>query len=1354
MDDTSHNKSPKDKRNSNKAKNNDDNFEKLLGKRLKPKNTMIDSMKSYINNIFDKNPKAKSHKRKSLGKVNQKLYPSSEIIKPNNNLFESLMNSEQDNNPINEAENGKQNKTFYINLKIKKKLLKDYKEDIKAEKKYRKIKKIKNLDDSFDDNEENSSDEEENIRYNFYISSDSNFIFFFDLLLIILSLYISFSIPLSLAIKKYFCEKENIAISFIYLTEVIFMIDILISSVRSYYNYRYKKIVYFLKIFKHYLRTGRFFLDLLEGFPAFIITRKMCINNYFDKYNATKLEMYLNILLILKTLKIFKVLDNQNNRVMEVLYENISEYFYLEQLVKSLSYLMSIFSFFHTLICLHIYLGEQSYPNWFGLLKIQDGSLWNKYVSSFYFIIATVTTVGYGDIVCVSPIERNFQIVLLAIGTVIYSFIITKFGNYVGKKSNIQIELSNKEQMLEQIRITNPLMTFKLYYKIHNYLLKKAKKQQRDKNFEINMLVNSLPEKIKNEILITIYKNEIKNFKIFSDCKNSDFIIKMLSCFVQTTCKKDTILILEGEKIENIILVKDGHLILEATIDLKNPYKSVKKYFKDNFKDINIEDYNKNRRDSLLSKSCQEDKEEIGETEEDKEKNLQALQERISYFLENNNKNTKYKGTTQIKETKINLSTQIGFTENSLIDEDESFDKNEENYQFLKILDIRKNEYFGDIYMFLEQPAPLTLKVKSKIAEIFALKKRDAININKIHHNIVKRIQIKSYKNLLSIKKKTIKTLKKYYDVTRFNTIGGTNLQDMSWYNEKSRNLSIMDKTNISNKSNVNSPNLSLFVPKRLVKQSCINNRIKRGISKLTHVNIRKSISTNSWADEITKKTKINNNLVKKWQQKYVPKASKFKEHTMLPNKITFLNKLNVLKKSEQIQPLKTQFTKSNQNNNININIINDNSIEFKPQNVSNLNLNGSIKQNTSQNFTINKSINFEVCSNKNKTSQSLLKVSIVKSKFNSKNNLTDLEMTKEEEQINTLKNINSFFNKKIRKRIKSSVKKEKIVNLWKFYSEIIKSNLNFEKISDFMNKINIIDKDEININNINNINDLNSIIFDKLNEYLSYGDFTDKEYKKEKDISSSSSSSSETTIKIEKKNKANFKQENIISFKINSFYYNLNKLTKGKIIESEKCKKDIKSLIKRYIKGKKKKVYKKKNQTSKLVTNSSHGKFKYMSNLNSFIYQNTKGISINDLDDISSISSNIIKESNESKESNDSMKNKTKIFLDGRKKETTLLSKKNNSTIFSKKIKNSVVNNTEVYKNFRNLEIKISKKRYDDINQKHKFILSGIFNKNKNSKSSNNLLFFKKLNENDNNIKKNLNTNQYKNTEDELLNK
>ena len=36
----------------------------------------------------------------------------------------------------------------------------------------------------------------------------------------------------------------------------------------------------------------------------------------------------------------------------------------------------------------------------------------------------------------------------------------------------------------------------------------------------------------------------------------------------------------------------------------------------------------------------------------------------------------------------------------------------------LKLFDIRKNEHFGDVHIFLNKPSPFTLKAKSRIVEI------------------------------------------------------------------------------------------------------------------------------------------------------------------------------------------------------------------------------------------------------------------------------------------------------------------------------------------------------------------------------------------------------------------------------------------------------------------------------------------------------------------------------------------------------------------------------------------------------------------------------------------------------------
>ena len=469
-----------------KSKDNSGNLENALKKKKYSKNTILNNIKTDINSSLERRPHLKRHKKK---KITQRNYPFTSIIKNNNKLFKSLINNQKDNNPININENeyNKQNITFSANSGIKHKLLKEYNEMKKIEKKYRRIKKRTILYDSFEDNEDSSDDDENNV--NFYISSDSIFIFIFDLLLIFFSFYAIFFVPLELAQKKYFCEKESIlSMSLKYNTEYIFILDVILSFIKSYYNYEFKKIINLKKIIKHYLRH-HFIIDLIESFPSYSLTRLICEKKNNEEYYLSKSEIIISIFLILKGFKIFKILNNKNNRVIELLYEKISKYYSLEQLVDFLLNIIIYFSFFHILVCIHIFIGNQSYLSWITLIHIEKENLLIKYISSFYFIITTMTTVGFGDIVCVSKIERNFQIILLAIGTVIYSFIITTFGNYIGKQNNIQIELNNKKNILEKIRITHPSMPFKLYYKIHNYLTKQAYQKQNNKNNEIRMLV-------------------------------------------------------------------------------------------------------------------------------------------------------------------------------------------------------------------------------------------------------------------------------------------------------------------------------------------------------------------------------------------------------------------------------------------------------------------------------------------------------------------------------------------------------------------------------------------------------------------------------------------------------------------------------------------------------------------------------------------------------------------------------------------------------------------------------------------------------------------------------------------------
>jgi hypothetical protein len=582
--------------------------------------------------------------------------------------------------------------------------------------------------------------------------------------------------------------------------------------------------------------------------------------------------------------------------------------------------------------------------------------------------------------------------------------------------------------------------------------------------------------------------------------------------------------------------------------------------------------------------------------------------------------------------------------------------------------------------MFLDKPSPLTLKVKSKKAEIFFLKKKDAININHIHHNIVKRLQAKEYKNIESIRRKTIKTLKKYYDINKFK---GKNLQDMSWFNEKSKNLSVMDKTNFSINSklqNTSSNNISIFGRQRkMMLNSFRTNKKKRTKQESSKENTCISKETNG---KNIKKRRFS--LFRQSQSVLNDKIKKANDKikmTLVPNRFS-LGRLNNIKVDEKLSTKTQSVNNINNNNNYynsakDINVTKGNDLTNNSFNIFEKNTN-SINYNSISNlYTIkNNSIN-------NNNSISMSVNDICKSRSEGKNNYNQLNSTKEEAEIN------SIMDKRIRKKIKARIKKEKIINLWKLQSQFINSLLDNEKTNIWNNDElnNLSDKNII----INNNSDVNSFIYNKLLEYLETDDESEEE-------------EPESTLDINKKkvNENSFEISNNISFKIKSSYYNLNNLTKGKIIKNEKYKIDIKMLIKEYLKNRKKKYRKSKSKPCKIL------KSKYFST------KNFNKEMINDLNSISSISkSNSYQKENKNSENNYSI---------------NIENNKSKSSIVTNKIRHNDNHKSDIYLNFNNMEINHNNTK---IKIKDNYYLNKIFfpfNKNaasiKNkSKSSSNII-------------------------------
>jgi hypothetical protein len=160
-----------------------------------------------------------------------------------------------------------------------------------------------------------------------------------------------------------------------------------------------------------------------------------------------------------------------------------------------------------------------------------------------------------------------------------------------------------------------------------------------------------------------MYEPIILNFVFFKNFDNKDFIVKVLFCFKPILAIKNDILIKDGDFVEDIIFVKKGKISIELPV-LLNPNQEVTSNL------IGYNTINANTR-SLTTQSRRFDR----------------------------------------------------FLNNFLQDKEDSNDEEEEiEYQNVKLLDIRRNEHFGDVLMLSNERSPLSAIVKSRKAELFYLK--------------------------------------------------------------------------------------------------------------------------------------------------------------------------------------------------------------------------------------------------------------------------------------------------------------------------------------------------------------------------------------------------------------------------------------------------------------------------------------------------------------------------------------------------------------------------------------------------------------------------------------------------------
>jgi hypothetical protein len=202
----------------------------------------------------------------------------------------------------------------------------------------------------------------------------------------------------------------------------------------------------------------------------------------------------------------------------------------------------------------------------------------HKLILSCYYVLTTLTTIGYGDLYPVNNSERIFAIFIMLLGVAMFSYVMGSFTDLISsydKKLGIidqNADLQNWLTMLTKFNKHKPLST-ELIYKIDKHF---SYFWQNDRNSSISKkdpYISSLPKKLKLKLMEYLWGDillKFSNFFLFFGSNKEKFFkfyYDLSFCFMPRRYLPGEYLYKPDEEVEEMYLMEEGYVDIGVTFD-------------------------------------------------------------------------------------------------------------------------------------------------------------------------------------------------------------------------------------------------------------------------------------------------------------------------------------------------------------------------------------------------------------------------------------------------------------------------------------------------------------------------------------------------------------------------------------------------------------------------------------------------------------------------------------------------------------------------------------------------------------------------------------------------------------------
>jgi len=201
----------------------------------------------------------------------------------------------------------------------------------------------------------------------------------------------------------------------------------------------------------------------------------------------------------------------------------------------------------------------------------------HKYVASLYWSYSTITTVGYGDLVPTSTLERAVAIISMVIGVTVFGYFMGNMTSMVGAMNDAQQEHDKRMETIQKFLRFRDIPSGLADRVISYYQFLWGRELQQEEQ----RWLNGLNPVLKTEMVLYLYQDAINRVPFFNG-KNPHFIAAMVQYLQPETYSPSDVISRQGEPATCMYFVSRGAVFvcLQVPDDLAQDVLSGSKVLK------------------------------------------------------------------------------------------------------------------------------------------------------------------------------------------------------------------------------------------------------------------------------------------------------------------------------------------------------------------------------------------------------------------------------------------------------------------------------------------------------------------------------------------------------------------------------------------------------------------------------------------------------------------------------------------------------------------------------------------------------------------------------------------------------